>query len=189
MYLVPKSNQVWIANKSDGVWKITLNSNYTKALRQKNYNNQQLPKGDNVYITQIGYDLVIASRKGLFCYNTEKDILQRDEHLEQILDGHCAYTYIKEDSFGNIWYVANGILKCYNQQQHTKHSFWNDAMIEDFEDVFSANSHQFFIGTEDGFALLKTSKQETVKDKLSLLSGNIYDQWQRLHCLFQQAYS
>lgn len=168
MYLVPKSNQVWIANKSDGVWKITLNSNYTKALRQKNYNNQQLPKGDNVYITQIGYDLVIASRKGLFCYNTEKDILQRDEHLEQILDGHCAYTYIKEDSFGNIWYVANGILKCYNQQQHTKHSFWNDAMIEDFEDVFSANSHQFFIGTEDGFALLKTSKQETVKDKLSL---------------------
>ena len=128
MYLVPKSNQVWIANKSDGVWKITLNSNYTKALRQKNYNNQQLPKGDNVYITQIGYDLVIASRKGLFCYNTEKDILQRDEHLEQILDGHCAYTYIKEDSFGNIWYVANGILKCYNQQQHTKHSFWNDAM-------------------------------------------------------------
>lgn len=123
MYLVPKSNQVWIANKSDGVWKITLNSNYTKALRQKNYNNQQLPKGDNVYITQIGYDLVIASRKGLFCYNTEKDILQRDEHLEQILDGHCAYTYIKEDSFGNIWYVANGILKCYNQQQHTKHSF------------------------------------------------------------------
>lgn len=67
--------------------------------------------------------------------------------------------------------------------------FWNDAMIEDFEDVFSANSHQFFIGTEDGFALLNTSKQETVKDKLSLLSGNIYDQWQRLHCLFQQAYS
>lgn len=62
-------------------------------------------------------------------------------------------------------------------------------MIEDFEDVFSANSHQFFIGTEDGFALLNTSKQETVKDKLSLLSGNIYDQWQRLHCLFQQAYS
>lgn len=174
MYLVPKSNQVWIANKSDGVWKITLNSKYTKVLRQKNYNNQQLPKGDNVYITQIGYDLIIASRKGLFRYNTEKDILQRDEHLEQILDGHCAYTYIKEDSFGNIWYVANGILKCYNQQQHTKHSFWNDAMIEDFEDVFSANSYQFFIGTEDGFALLNTSKHETVKDKLSLFIRKIY---------------
>ena len=47
-------------------------------------------------------------------------------------------------------------------------------MIEDFEDVFSANSYQFFIGTEDGFALLNTSKHETVKDKLSLFIRKIY---------------
>lgn len=174
MYLIPRTNQVWIANKSDGIWKITLNSKYTEAIDLKNYNNQQLPKGENVYITQIGYDLLIASRKGLFRYDTEQDILLQDYHLEQILDGHCSYSYIKEDSFGNIWYVANGILKCYNQQQHTKHSFWKDMMIEDFEDVYSANSHQFFIGTEDGFALLDTSKKEIVKGDLSLFIRKIY---------------
>lgn len=73
---------------------------YTEAIDLKNYNNQQLPKGDNVYITQIGYDLLIASRKVFFRYDTEQDILLQDYHLEQILDGHCSYSYIKEDSLG-----------------------------------------------------------------------------------------
>lgn len=49
-------------------------------------------------------------------------------------------------------------------------------MLEDFEDVYSANSHQFFIGTEDGFALLDTSKKEIVKGNLSLFyPKNIYN--------------
>lgn len=39
MYLIPRTNQVWIANKSDGIWKITLNSKYTEAIDLKNYNN------------------------------------------------------------------------------------------------------------------------------------------------------
>ena len=47
-------------------------------------------------------------------------------------------------------------------------------MIEDFEDVYSANSHQSFIGTEDGFALLDTSKKEIVKGDLSLFIRKIY---------------
>lgn len=47
-------------------------------------------------------------------------------------------------------------------------------MLEDFEDVYSANSHQFFIGTEDGFALLDTSKKEIVTGNLSLFIRKIY---------------
>ena len=31
---------------------------------------------------------------------SEQDILLQDYHLEQILDGHCSYSYIKKDSLG-----------------------------------------------------------------------------------------
>lgn len=180
MYVEPESGNVWLANKSDGIWRVTLNTQFTKVLHKKCYNTPLLPKGDNVYVTLINQNIVIASKKGLFRYNADKDAIERYAALEQMLDGRCAYSYLKEDGKHRIWYVANGILKRIDSKapigksltlkgkdcQRT--SYWSDAMIEDFENISSLSYEERIIGTEDGFVLANLAKEqvmERLKDK------------------------
>ena len=182
MYVEPESGNVWVANKSDGLWRVTLDTQFTKVLHKKCYNNSQLPKGDNVYVTNIDNNIVVASRQGLFKYDPDKDALQRDNKMEQMLDGRCAYSYIKQDNNGDLWYVANGILKhldCKHiaKGKHnygTKLSYWGDAMIEDFEDVSMLSNHQAIVGTEDGFALIDRFKHQLSEGKLNLYIRKLY---------------
>lgn len=173
MFVEPESGNVWIANKSEGIWRITLDTQYTKALRKKNYNSHQLPKGDNVFVGKIDKDIIVASRQGLFRYDDNKDVLVPAHKLEQKLDGHCPYTYFKQENNGRIWYVANGILKCLNRNGQ-KNSYWKDLMIEDFEDVYSPNGRQTIVSTEDGFVLIDLSKKLAAKPKLQPLVRKLF---------------
>ena len=168
MYMEPESGNVWIANKTDGLWRLTLDTRFTKVLRKKNYNSPALPKGDNVLVSKIGKDIIVASRKGLFRYDDNKDALVPAHDLEKMLDGHGIYTYLKQEPNGRIWYVANGILKCRDSKTGHKYSYWKDLMIEDFEDVYSPNNLQTIIGTEDGFALIDHTKKLAPRQKLQL---------------------
>ncbi len=162
MYVEPESGNVWIANRSDGLWRVTLDNRFTKVLRQKCYNTSQMPVGDNVYIASIAGDIVFASRQGLFRYNADKDAIEPDRKLEKRLDGHRAYTYIQQDRFGSIWYVTDGLLKRAGNQDGFKSICFCDNMIEDFEDVYPFSDRQTLVGTEDGFALIDmTRKQAT----------------------------
>lgn len=174
MYVEPESGNVWIANKTDGLWRVTLDTKFTKALRKKNYNSAALPKGDNVYVSKIGKDIIVASRQGLFRYNDNKDALAPAHDLENKLDGHTIYTYIRQEADGRIWYVVNGILKCLESKTGYKTSYWNDYMIEDFEDVYALNAHQTIVGTEDGFALIDLSRKPASHQKLQLQIRKLY---------------
>ncbi len=174
MYVEPESGNVWIANRSDGLWRVTLDTRFTKVLRQKCYNTPQIPVGDNVYITRIGHDMVFASRQGLFRYNADKDAIEQDRNLENRLDGHRAYTYIRQDRFGRIWYVTNGVLKRDSNQEGTKNTYISDNMIEDFEDVYAFNDRQTLIGTEDGFALVDMTRRQTTARQLNLQIRKFY---------------
>ncbi len=174
MYVEPESGNVWIANRSDGLWRVTLDTKFTKVLRQKCYNTPQMPVGDNVYVTRIGNDVVFASRQGLFRYNADKDAVEPDRRLENRLDGHRAYTYIRQDRFGRIWYVTNGILKRAGNRKGTKSTYFCDNMIEDFEDLYAFNHRQTLIGTEDGFVLIDRTRQQTDTASLTLQIRKCY---------------
>ena len=174
MYIEPESGNVWIANKNDGLWRITLDRKFTKVLHKKNYNSQLLPKGDNIYITKIHNDIIFATRQGLFKYNDNKDALYPATDLEKKLDGHCAYTYIKQEPDGRIWYVANSILKCMDYKKGTKSSYWKDFMMEDFEDVYALNNDQTIVGTEDGFALISRMRKSYAQQDLKLQIRKLY---------------
>ena len=174
MYLEPESGNIWVANKTDGLWRMTLDTSFRKILHKKCYNNRQLPKGDNVYVARIGKDIVVTSHQGLFKYDSDKDVLKPYKALENKLDGPSSYSYIKQDGHGSIWYVSNGILKIANLKNNHKVSYLGDNMIEDFEDVNLQDSRQAIVGTEDGFALIDRSKKKQKQHKLNLYIRKFY---------------
>lgn len=160
MYVEPESNNIWIANKTDGIWRVTTDLNFTKVLHKKCYNNQLLPAGDNAFITRIANNIVIASHHGLFRYNAKDDRLEPFTQLEKRLGGHHCYTYLKQESNGELWYVCQGELKRTYTGEATSQPFLSDNMIEDFEHVNQLSYNQAIVGTEDGFVMIDNAVKD-----------------------------
>ena len=154
LYIEEVTNAVWVANKEKGLYRMTLTPNLLRVSKKKCYNSATLPKGDNVCIAKIDGEMVIASRQGLFRYDAAHDQLVCHTALEERLEGHTAYTFIQQAPDGNIWYATDGTMHVSNGRQ--RHSYLNNCLMEDFENVSYTNGQQAVIGTEDGFALLYT---------------------------------
>lgn len=169
------SNAVWVANKSLGLFRLTLDNELTHVTHTKNYNSSQLPVGDNVYVSTINHEVVIASRQGLFRYDSAKDQIVSYQELEQQLNGSTAYTFLQQDNERNIWYVCDGILYILHYDPVRKtfyknkgETYLSDELIEDFEHVGVMNARQALIGTQEGFALLNYSRQRASALPLTL---------------------
>ena len=157
-YIEDMTDAIWVANKEKGLYRLTLSNDLLSVKEKKCYNSAALPKGDNVYITKVDGDMVIASRQGLFRYDATHDKLIRHSALEERLSGTTAYTYLRQSNDGSIWYASDGTIHV--KQGNHLHSYLNDCLMEDFENVSFTNRMQTIIGTEDGFAMLE-NRQST----------------------------
>lgn len=180
MYVEKISNTIWVANKEHGLHRLTLSADL-REVTGKNYNNKELPIGNNVYVSNIDDEIVIASRQGLFRYNQIKDCLEKYTKLEDLLDGNTKYTYISQDEYGDIWYVADGMLKLARYDAQTKsyrkdesETYLKDFLIEDFEHIQTFDNNQAIIGTEEGFSLLQFDKNAAKKYPLNLQIRKVF---------------
>ena len=180
----PGTGALWVANKEDGIYRLTLSAQGDSILHEKCYNSPALPKGNNVCITVVDGKITIASHQGLFRYDAKNDMLVRDALLEKAADGTTAYTYLHQDGLRNIWYVTNGVLKVlyYNALQdeyllREGESYLANTFIEDFEhiDVYEPEEGKALVGLEDGFALVHTNHHEAHNTQpLTLQVRSIY---------------
>lgn len=174
-YLDRRTQSLWMANKESGILRVELTPDGGRVRKQQYYNSKELPKGDNVCITSVDGQIIVAARQGLFRYNARKDQLEPYRELEQLMDGHTAYTYILQDRQRNIWYASKGALKllrydALNQKYiQRKSDFWlKDYLIEDFEHVNPLFPDTVLVANEEGFALLHYGAQKHQLTKLNL---------------------
>lgn len=175
------SPYVWLGNKKSGVWRIKLDDKLQRAVRKKCYNSKRLPIGDNVCIGYVNGNITIASRQGLFKYNSIQDKLEKANQLEAALDGNVPYTYIHEDAAGRIWYVTDGLLKQAVTDRQTgqirktnSSPLLDDYLMEDFENVEMISKQEVVVGIEDGFALLNSSTPTAAVHRFNLQIRRVY---------------
>ncbi|MBQ8500910.1 MAG: transcriptional regulator [Bacteroides sp.] len=177
----PQTDALWMANKEGGIHRVLLNAERDSVVWHKCYNSSALPQGNNVYISPIDGKLVVASRQGLFCYNSSKDTLEHYDELEQLMGGRTVYTYLRQDADRNIWYVSGGALKLlrYDPLAHCYYRnldevYLKDWLIEDFEHVDNLADDRMIIGTEEGFSLLDLPQIRKNKTLLNLQIRRVY---------------
>ena len=168
-------NAVWVANKTKGLYRLTLDDALTRVVSTKQFNSLQLPIGNNVCVATIDHTVVIASRQGLFRYNAAKDEIEPYTQLEQQLNGKTDYSFIWQDEQQNIWYVCDRILYILhfnpNRNAYYKNkgeAYLSDELIDDFEHVMVKTPGQAVIGTQEGFALLNYGLKQTSRSPLTL---------------------
>lgn len=168
-------NAVWVANKTKGLYRLTLDDALTRVVSTKQFNSPQLPTGNNVCVATIDHTVVIASKQGLFRYNATKDEIEPYTQLEQQLNGKTDYSFIWQDEQQNIWYVCDRILYILhfnpNRNAYYKNkgeAYLSDELIDDFEHVMVKTPGQAVIGTQEGFALLNYGSKQTSHSPLTL---------------------
>lgn len=158
------SHTIWVANKGDGIFRITLSADLTQIVQCKNYNNERIPKNKGVYITAIDREMVIATYDGLYRYNQLKDQLEPYEELEQRLQGKAYYRLLEKGEDQSLWYVTDETL----YQRYPKDSLnlpnkgyaWlRHSLIDGFEHIHLLDSTHLIAGTEEGFTLLTDLRQ------------------------------
>lgn len=193
-FFVEEANMLWIANKGKGIFRVMLSERLDSVMKMKNYNNDFLSCNNNSFITKIHGKIVIAAYEGLFCYDQIKDQLVADTQLEQSLDGHATYTYLKESENGHIWYVVNGELKILRHEgKNSYHKYKNEAyfrgaLIENFENIYFYDNNYVVIGTEDGFSLLKY-KEKMKESQIGLQIRRVYCTGKKDSLVYGRSYS
>lgn len=189
------ANTLWIANKENGVSRVTLSEDLRQVRKFKDYNNKTFPLGYDACLSEVDGDVVVTSHHGLWSYDQTRDCLERFTRLENLLDGKV-YTYLKADSLKNIWYVADGRLKVlrydaaekkYYRVEHE--TFLRESLIENFEDVYFCNQGQIVVGTEEGFSLIRLDSQSPYRSPFTLQIRKVYMTGQRDSLVYGRSYS
>ncbi len=155
---IDKDNSIWTSHPYRGVYKLTLGTSdnvklYTKA--------QGLPSTLNNFVFKIKGTVVVATEKGVFEYNKKADKFEMSKRFAADF-GNRNLRYLKEDPFGNIWFVEGknvGVVD-YSTSRHEIIYFpeLNNRILSGFENIYTKNDSNVFVGGENGFYHINFAK-------------------------------
>jgi ligand-binding sensor domain-containing protein/DNA-binding CsgD family transcriptional regulator len=169
---VDAKNNIWVSHPYRGVYKINLNDSSTKLYTQKN----GLPSTLNNHLFKIKNKVLIATEKGIYEYNDAKDLFEMSLTYKNIY-GDKSVRYLKEDIQGNIWFVENkniGVMDFSGEKPEIIYiPELNGNILSGFENLFSYDKFNTFIGGQKGFYQINYEKYKENINPLKLFIRNV----------------
>ncbi len=169
---VENDHTVWVANKGDGLFRLTLSDDLTQVVKATNYNSPTIPKNKGVFFSCINNEFVISTCNGLFKYNPQNHRLEAFENLQKELNGKADYRLIKQAANRSLWYVTDNDL--YLASKGKNRLLLHNDLIEGFEHINEIDNDHLLIGTEDGFTLLHKPYEETQESPTHLQIRKVF---------------
>lgn len=186
---IDNNEDIWVSHPYHGVYKIKKESgNYiTKAYTDKN----GLPSILNNHIYKIRNEIVVATEKGIYLYNEQKDLFEQSGFYKELL-GNLSIRYLKEDEAGNTWFIHDKTLGVIDVSGKKPVIITlpelNKKMLSGFEFIYPINSKNILLGGEKGFYHINYEKYKQsvlelgvkiksvriINQKDSLLFGGYY---------------
>jgi ligand-binding sensor domain-containing protein len=148
-----KYDNTWVSHPYHGVYRISKNSDGSyKTILYTDKNG--LPSTLNNHIYKIKNEVVVATEKGVYLYNRDKDIFEPDPSYNKWL-GNQSVRYLKEDKEGNIWFIHEKTLGVIDFSGKEPAIIYlpelNNKMLSGFESVYAVDENNIFLGGEKGF--------------------------------------
>ncbi|MCX8481143.1 MAG: hypothetical protein ORN58_04405, partial [Sediminibacterium sp.] len=148
---IDNNNTIWASHPYRGIYQIQLNNNYTSC-SYKLYNKLSgLPSNYGNYVFKIQQKIYFATIHGVYEYDYKKDTIIYSNYFNALL-GNQEIRYLKEDSWGNIWFCAGkklGILKkSTNAFTLTYFPELTRNYLAGFESIYIENYQNIFISSE-----------------------------------------
>jgi DNA-binding CsgD family transcriptional regulator len=154
---IDTNNYVWVSHPYRGVYKISLKDSTTKLYTS----DHGLPSTLNNHVYKIKNKVLIATEKGIFEYNEVRDNFEVSSYYKNIY-GEKSVRYLKEDVQGNIWFVEDKNLGVIDLSGKKPTIIYipelNGNILSGFENVYSYDNYNTFIGGQKGFYQINFEK-------------------------------
>ena len=154
---IDTNNYVWVSHPYRGVYKISLKDSSTKLYTS----DHGLPSTLNNHVYKIKNKVLIATEKGIFEYNEARDNFEISSYYKNIY-GEKSVRYLKEDVQGNIWFVEDkniGVIDLSGKKPTIIYiPELNGNILSGFENVYSYDNYNTFIGGQKGFYQINFEK-------------------------------
>ena len=103
-----ENGYLWISHGYIGIYRLKLDSDFNHLKEIKLYNSKNgLPSAEYNILYRIKSGIVIATRKGIYRYNSVKDSFVPDNEYSRIIPGLNHIEYLFQDNNLNLWYIMN----------------------------------------------------------------------------------
>jgi len=169
---IDSNNHIWVSHPYRGVYKINLKDSSTKLYTS----DQGLPSTLNNHVYKIKNKVLIATEKGIFEYNEEKDHFEMSPYYKNIY-GDKSVRYLKEDVQGNIWFVQDksiGVIDLSGKKPAIVYiPELKGNILSGFENVYSYDKFNTFIGGQKGFYQINFEKYKENISPLKIFIRNV----------------
>jgi len=150
---IDKYDNIWVSHPYHGVYRTTKNADgtYTTVI----YTDKKgLPSTLNNHVYKVKNEVVVATEKGIFIYNRDKDVFEPSSFYKKLL-GTQSVRYLKEDVAGNIWFIHDKTLGVVDLSKKEPAMIYlpelNNKMLSGFEFIYPVDENNIFLGGEKGF--------------------------------------
>lgn len=169
---IDANNYIWVSHPYRGVYKINLKDSSTKLYTS----DQGLPSTLNNHVYKIKNKVLIATESGIFEYNEVNDRFEMSSYYKNIY-GDKSVRYLKEDVLGNIWFVQDknlGVIDLSGPKPSIVYiPELNGNILSGFENVYSYDKYNTFIGGQKGFYQINFEKYKENISPLKIFIRNV----------------
>jgi len=157
---VDQQNVIWTSHPYQGVYKIDLRQPetpkiklYTKA--------DKLPSTYNNHVYKVKNQILVTTESGVYAYNPAKDSFEPSKLFNGLFDG-LYIRYLKEDKYGNVWFVHEKNLGVCDFSGGKAKLIYipelNGKLVSGFEHINPINRKNIIVGAQKGFYHLNYEK-------------------------------
>ena len=183
-------DNIWVSHPYHGVFKVNKSENGSYVTKTYT-NNNGLPSLLNNHVYKIKNQVVVATEKGIYLFNQQKDSFEPAPFYQKIL-GNQSIRYLKEDQEGNIWFIHEktlGVIDLTGKEPVVIYlPELKNKMLSGFEFIYPVDENNIFLGGEKGFYHINYEKYKKslpelkvqvrtvriIKNKDSLLFGGYF---------------
>jgi DNA-binding CsgD family transcriptional regulator len=176
-----QSNSIWASHPYHGVYKIDLSSTFNEIRRTTLFTHKQgLPSALYNYVFRVKNRLVVATSKGLYEYNQQKNVFIRSPKFYEPLKD-LPVQYLKEDPSGNIWFSSNkqvGVIDFSRPSQGKAYTVvyfpdLSSRVVGGFETIYPVDENNIFIGANKGVFHINYEKYLQSLSKANVLIASV----------------
>ncbi|MBS4066944.1 MAG: hypothetical protein KGZ74_20445 [Chitinophagaceae bacterium] len=180
-----KNNQLWVSHPFHGVFRIQTQNNSNTIVTYTD--KKGLPSVLNNHVYTIKNEIVAGTEKGVYIYNSEKDLFEPSSFYNKLL-GTQSIRYLKEDKNGNIWFIHEKTLGIIDFTEKDPRVIYlpelKTKMLSGFELIYPLDEQNIFLGAGQGFYHINYNKYKRTLPLLSVQVRKVTITQQRDSILF-----
>ncbi|WP_238533659.1 helix-turn-helix and ligand-binding sensor domain-containing protein [Pedobacter agri] len=164
---------IWVAHAYKGLYKLTLNSDYTKVNSTKYFDERNgLPGNYNINIFNLENRIVFSSDRGFYTYDELSNKFTPYDVLNKSLGSFATSNKIISAGNRKYWFIDHGKTSLVSFSEPGKieidsnqFSLLDGRMVQYYENISQISNAIYLISVDDGFVIYNSTLNQSIQKR------------------------